>query len=490
ARPTVACVTLGCPKNQVDSEAMLGILHRAGLATTADLGTADVAIVNTCSFIEPAREESIDAILEVARQKQRGRLRALVVAGCLVQRYGRELLREMPEIDALLGTGALGEIGTVVSGLLAGEPGEERVHIGAPGAPIAALDARVLSTPPHHAYLKISEGCDHRCAFCIIPSLRGPLRSRPVESLVAEAERLVEGGVRELNLISQDTTGYGTDLPGGRAELPRLLAALDRVAGLVWIRLLYTYPAFWDERLMAAVAGLSHVVPYVDVPIQHVTDRMLKRMRRGIGAARQRRLLERLRERIPGVALRTTVLVGHPGERPEDHAALVDALESFRFERLGVFPYSREEGTAAGEDDAQVPPAEITARYEETVALARRLALERHEERLGELIEVMIDGPPVDGRTPARSTWDAPEVDGTVWLEDGAGSAGTLVRARVDACGPHDLFARVNAREAPVDVSRITAVRSGADTTHLPPVAPPPVWGHGESSGDAGQGRR
>jgi ribosomal protein S12 methylthiotransferase len=365
---TVALVTLGCPKNLVDSETMLGLLGHAGFRATGDLAAADIAIVNTCSFIEPAREESVAAVLEVAAAKRSGRLRGLVVAGCMAQRYGSELVREIPEVDAVVGTGELGRIVEVVDALLGGEAG--MVLVGAPGAPVRDFGARVLATPRHFAYLKIAEGCDHRCAFCIIPALRGPLRSRSVEDNLAEAERLAALGVRELCLISQDTTGYGTDLPGGRDELLRLLAGLDRIPGVTWIRLLYTYPALWTAELMDAMARLEHVVPYVDMPVQHVSERMLKRMNRGLTARRQRAVLAELRKRVPGIAVRTTFIVGHPGETAADVDELIAFIGEYRFERVGCFAYSREESTPAGESTDQVPPPVVAERLARVEAAA------------------------------------------------------------------------------------------------------------------------
>ncbi len=438
---TVALVTLGCPKNLVDSETMLGLLGRAGFKATADLAAADIAVVNTCSFIEPAREESIEAVLEVAAEKRGGRLRGLVVAGCMAQRYGAELVREIPEVDAVVGTGELGRIVEIVDALLGGARGQ--VLVGAPGAPVRDFGARVLATPRHMAYLKISEGCDHRCAFCIIPALRGPLRSRPVEDLRAEAERLAAAGVRELCLISQDTTGYGTDLPGGRAELGRLLAELDRIPGLAWIRLLYTYPALWTTELMDTMARLEKVVPYVDLPVQHVSERMLRRMNRGLSARRQRDVLAELRRRVPGIAVRTTFILGHPGETEADVEELIDVIREYRFERVGCFAYSREEGTPAGDAPDQVPPAVARARLARVEEAARRVALELHAAQVGRTIEVLVDGPASEGRTPARSAWDAPEIDGQVWIEGEAGPPGALLRVRVTAAGARDLAAVV-----------------------------------------------
>ncbi len=454
-RLAVALVSLGCPKNTVDSETMLGLLAERGVSLTGDLDAAECAIVNTCSFIEAARQESIDTILQVAEHKRTGRLRHLVVAGCLAQRYGDELFEALPEVDAVVGTGALGEVVSVVAELVAGE--RRRLAVGAPGAPVRDFAARVVSTPPHYAYLKIAEGCDHQCAFCIIPQLRGQHRSRPLGDLVGEAERLVAGGVRELHLVSQDTTAYGSDLPGGRRQLIELLTALDAVDSLAWIRLLYTHPALWNPALMECVAQLEHVVPYADVPIQHVSDAMMHHMRRGISGARVRRVLQELRERIPGVALRTTVIVGHPGETDADFDALSLFLEEFRFERLGIFRYSREEGTPAGTAPG-LDPEVIEARYERLTTLAETLARQNQKRRLGTTIAAMVDGPADEhGVVPARSYWDAPSVDGAVWLRGIEAPPGTVVEVEVDGASAHD----VTARPQSVDPLRIDALGSG-----------------------------
>ncbi|HEX2484854.1 MAG TPA: MiaB/RimO family radical SAM methylthiotransferase, partial [Myxococcota bacterium] len=314
--------SLGCPKNQLDTEVMLGGVALGGYAIAERIEDADVAVVNTCSFIESAREESIEAILEVADLRERGRLRALVVAGCLPQRYGGELAKELPEVDAFVGTGAFQELPLILDDALAGrsrgvyvEAG--RTHLYDDRTP------RLLVGPGHSAYVKIAEGCDRICAFCAIPGIRGRFQSRALDSLVREARQLAEAGVRELNLVAQDSTSWGKDLPG-RPSLAELVRALDAVDGVDWIRLLYLYPSAVDDDLIAAIAGARRVLPYVDVPLQHGSDPMLKAMKRGTTAARQRRLVERLRAGIPGLTLRTTFIVGFPGETDADFEALCE----------------------------------------------------------------------------------------------------------------------------------------------------------------------
>ena len=328
----IGMVSLGCPKNLVYSEVMLGLAQQEGHRLTRDAADAEVLVVNTCAFIDKAKQESIDTILEMAEHKKTGACQRLIVTGCLAERYRDELRAQIPEIDAIIGTGEVPKIVDAIgggSGLIQvlrsnGEPvipgGSERTRPTLPDYLYDANTPRLLATPRHYAYVKIAEGCDYKCAFCIIPKMRGHYRSRPIESIVQEARQLAAQGVKELLLVSQDTTGYGTDLPGGRRELLRLLAALDRIPGVVWIRLLYTYPALWTTELMDAMASLEHVAPYVDVPIQHVSERMLRRMNRGIAAERQARFLAELRRRVPGVAVRTTVIVATPPPSPDEKA--------------------------------------------------------------------------------------------------------------------------------------------------------------------------
>jgi ribosomal protein S12 methylthiotransferase len=422
--------SLGCPKNQLDTEIMLGSLALSGYAIAERLEDADVAVVNTCSFIESAREESIQAILEVADLRESGRLRALVVTGCLPQRYGADLAKELPEVDAFVGTAAFPEIPRILDDALAGrsrgiyvEAG--RTHLYDDASP------RLLVGPGHSAYVKIAEGCDRICAFCAIPGIRGRFQSRSLDSLVRELGQLASAGVREVNLVAQDSTSWGKDLPG-RPRLADLVRALDQVDGLDWIRLLYLYPSAVDDALIEAIAEGKRVLPYVDVPLQHASDRMLKAMRRGTTAARQRALVERLRAGIPGVTLRTTFIVGFPGETDADFEALCDFVRETRFDRLGVFRYSDEEGTAGFELPDKVARSVARARYRKLTALQREIMAEGLAAQVGSEADVLVDAVLGRGRALGRIRSQAPEIDGVTHLATRAPvTPGDLVRARL-----------------------------------------------------------
>ena len=454
ATPALAFITLGCPKNTVDSESMLGLLVADGFRTVGDLEQADVAVVNTCAFLTSAVKESKDTIARVAGLKQSGRLKALIVTGCLAQRAGPSLFDEFPDVDAVLGTGQWHEVVPVARHVLAG--GGRQAMTDYPGGALDSLVPRALSTPRHLAYLKISEGCDHRCTFCIIPRLRGDQRSRPIADLVAEAERLARVGVRELNLIGQDTTGYGTDLPG-RPELADLLEALDEVEGLTWIRVQYTYPRLWSDRLISVWAKAKRVVPYVDMPLQHIAAGMLRTMGRGMTARDTRALVRRIREGIPGVAFRTNFIVGFPGESEDDFEELCRYVEEEPFENLVVFAYEREGETPSHGMPNQVPVALRRRRRARLLEIQQRLSRERLARRIGERLTVMIDGPSAGGagrrgraQHAARTTGSAWEVDGGVAVEGEQLEPGSLVSVRVTGAAAYDLFARV---ETAPDVS-------------------------------------
>jgi ribosomal protein S12 methylthiotransferase len=430
--------SLGCPKNRVDSEVMLGALALGGYAIAERLEDADVAVVNTCSFIESAREESIEAILEVADLRESGSLRGLVVTGCLPQRYGEELRRELPEVDAFVGTFDYPRIAEILDDALAGrsrgiyvQAGRTYLH--------RDDDPRLLIGGGHSAYLKIAEGCDRVCAFCAIPSIRGRFQSRPLDSLLREAEQLAQGGARELNVVSQDTTSWGNDL-AGRPRLPELLRALDRVEGLDWIRLLYLYPSAVTDDLIETLAGGKRLLPYVDVPLQHASDRVLRAMRRGVTAERQRRLVERLRRAIPGVVIRTTFIVGFPGETDGDFRELCDFVRGARFDRVGVFRYSDEEGTAAFGRDDRVPREVARERCATLMELQRGLMRAELERQVGDDVRVLVDE---GGAASARGRiWSqAPEIDGQVRLR-GGGERGALVAARITGVEDVDLIAQ------------------------------------------------
>ncbi len=452
--PALAFVTLGCPKNTVDSEAMLGLLVRAGFRTVAQVAGADVAVVNTCAFLQSAVRESKQTIARIARAKREGKLRGLIVAGCLAQRAGDALLEEFPEVDAVLGTGHWRDVVGVASALLDGSPARV-ARTEYPGGALDTLTPRALSTPRHLAYLKISEGCDHRCTFCIIPRLRGDQRSRPIEDLVAEAERLARAGVRELNLIGQDTTGYGSDLPG-RPTLADLLEALDRVEGLTWIRVQYTYPRGWSDRLIEVWARAKRVVPYVDMPLQHIAQDMLRTMGRGMTERDTRALVRRIKAGIPGVAFRTNFIVGFPGETEGHVETLMRYLEEEPFDHVVVFSYEREHETPSFAMTPRVPLPVRRQRRARVLAHQQRLSHQRLRKRIGERLTVMIDGPAGrarDGgaaphRYSARRAGDAYEVDGGVAVDGGHLTPGSLVPIRVVGASAYDLYARM---ESPAD---------------------------------------
>jgi ribosomal protein S12 methylthiotransferase len=434
--------SLGCPKNRVDSEVMLGSLALAGYALAERIDDADVVVINTCSFIESARQESIDAILDVAGLRESGRLRSLVVAGCLPQRYGGELAKELPEVDAFVGTGEFPRIAEILDAALAGRRGGVYVESGRTHLQ-DERDPRLLVGPGHSAYLKIAEGCDRICAFCAIPGIRGRFQSRSLDSLVTEAQRLSEAGVRELNLIAQDSTSWGKDLPAaegeGRPRLDQLLRALDRVESLAWIRLLYVYPSAVTDELIEALGTGKRVLPYVDVPLQHASDAMLRAMKRGTTADRQRRLVERLRRDIPNLTLRTTFIVGFPGETDADFEALCDFVRETRFDRVGVFRYSDEEQTAARDLPGKVPKRVARERHRAMLDLLRQLQSEQLAELVGREVDVLVDAGGAD-RAVARMASQAPDIDGNVLLRGGA-PTGAFLRVRITGVRGADLDA-------------------------------------------------
>ncbi|HUW63798.1 MAG TPA: 30S ribosomal protein S12 methylthiotransferase RimO [Spirochaetia bacterium] len=433
---TVGLISLGCAKNLVDSEVVLGLLSQAGYEVTPSPDEADILIVNTCAFIEAARKESIQAILEAGGYKKGGKCRLLLVTGCLAQRYPQELLAEIPEIDGLAGTGAVPAIVGLVSRAL---NGERVVAVGAPGYTYSADLPRLQATQAHTAYLKIAEGCSNRCSFCVIPDLRGPSRSRPLDELLREAAQLQAKGVRELILVAQDTTLYGQDLDG-RTRLPELLRALDGLA-IPWIRLLYAHPARITPTLMETMAGARHVLRYLDMPLQHADTEVLRRMRRGITGDEQMTLVENLRKSLPGLVLRTTFLVGFPGESESAFQTLLDFMTRARFERAGVFAYSREEGTAACTMSPQVPGPVKTERLRRAMQLQKDISRQFNETMVGQTIKVLMESRDRHGRWTGRSVADAPGVDGQVFLQQGpAMVAGELVDVLVKRAGDYDLW--------------------------------------------------
>jgi ribosomal protein S12 methylthiotransferase len=437
--------SLGCPKNRIDTEVMLGTLALAGYAVAEDIHDADVVVVNTCSFIQSAREESIQAILDVAELRESSRLRALLVAGCLPQRYGAELAQELPEVDAFIGTGHFHKIPQILDQTLAGSRGGVYVDAGQTHL-YDEHDPRLLIGPGHTAYLKISEGCDRVCAFCAIPKIRGCFQSRRLESVVAEAKELAAQGAKELNLVAQDATSYGKDLPG-RPRLSDLLGALDEVEGVAWIRQLYVYPSAVTEDFVDLLARGRRVLPYVDMPLQHASDRVLRAMKRGTTQARQRALVERLRQRVPGVTLRTTFIVGFPGEADADFAELCDFVREMEFDHVGVFRYSDEEGTAAKAYGEKVPRTVARRRHRDLVALQSELMARKLASQVGTEARVLVDrtDAPRGGSRVAhgRLSSQAPEIDGGVLVRTAGErtAPGDFLRARITAVRGCDLEA-------------------------------------------------
>jgi ribosomal protein S12 methylthiotransferase len=439
-------VSLGCPKNRVDTEVMLGHTAEAGHQLVAEPGAADVIVVNTCGFIGEAKQESIDAILEMARHKQSGSCKRLVVAGCLSQRYPKELAAEMPEVDQFLGTDEVGAITKAIAGTL------ERLSVtDTPAYLYDDASPRRRSQAPHTAYVKIAEGCDRPCAFCIIPKLRGPQRSRAPESVLREVRELVAGGTREICLVAQDLTTYGTDL-GREADAPRLATLLRQLAAvedLGWIRLHYAYPSACTDELLDAIAGEPRVASYLDVPIQHVDSGVLKAMRRGYGERQVRDLVARFRERVPGGTFRTTFIAGHPGETDEAFQRLCDFVRESELDHVGIFNFSREEGTVAALLPKRVPQKEIDARRRELLRIQREVSKKKLRAMRGRTLRVLVEGPSDESEylMMGRHEGQAPEIDGQVYLslaaEGAPPAAGTFVTARVTHSAEYDLAAEI-----------------------------------------------
>jgi ribosomal protein S12 methylthiotransferase len=440
SRLKVGFVSLGCPKNLVDGEVMLGHLQRRGHSLVTDPAQADVIVVNTCAFIDRAKQESVDTILEMAQEKQKGQARRLVVTGCLAQRYDAELRREIPEIDATLGTGQVDQI-------LAAVEGEDTRTDGDEGRPTWIYDhtsPRVLSTPPWLAYLKISEGCDYTCTFCIIPKLRGLHRSRPLDDIVREAEGLAERGVREVVLVAQDSTRYGLDL-GLRDGLATLLRRLGRVDGLRWIRVMYAYPATVTDGILDAIASEEKVVKYVDMPLQHASEAVLRRMKRPTGRGNLLGMVERVRARVPGVAFRTSFIAGFPGETEVEFGELLDFVEAAEFDNVGVFAYSDEEDTASFDLAGRVGPVVKERRRKQLLAAQQKISARRNRGRVGERVEVLVEGthPDSDLLLRGRLATQAPDIDGSIIINDGSAAPGAFVSCEITEAHPYDLVARV-----------------------------------------------
>ncbi|MFB1482735.1 30S ribosomal protein S12 methylthiotransferase RimO [Corallococcus sp. RDP092CA] len=437
-------MTLGCPKNRVDSEVMLGTLRTRGYSLVQEASEAEVIVVNTCAFIGPAKQESVDSILEMAELKKSGACKTLVVTGCLSQRYGQELSQEMPEVDHFLGTSAYAQIGD----LLAAEATPRQV-IPDPDYIHNAETPRINSMPKYTAYLKISEGCDNACAFCIIPTLRGGQRSRPVADILAEAHKLADSGVQELNLVAQDLTAYGHDLPG-KPKLHELLKELVKV-DVKWIRLHYAYPRVFPDELIDVIATEPKIAKYLDMPVQHASDKLLLSMKRGRNSKFLKELLTKLRERVPNLVMRTSLIVGLPGETEEDFELLKEFVKEQRFQRLGVFQYSDEEGTAAFDLPNKIPAKTIERRWREVMAIQKRINREQNKKLVGQKLTVLVEGPSEESEhlLVGRHEGQAPEIDGQVYINDGLAYPGEFVTVEVTEAHDYDLIARVVERPDP-----------------------------------------
>lgn len=437
----ILCISLGCDKNLVDTEMMLGLLNRDGHSFTDDEQEADIIIINTCCFINDAKEESVNTILEMAELKKSGNCKALIVTGCLAQRYKQEIIEEIPEVDGILGTNSYDEISHVLDQVLGGKSvscfhelkGIPEVETG-----------RMVTTGGHYAFLKIAEGCDKRCTYCIIPDLRGSYRSVPMERLVKEAEELAAQGVKELILVAQETTLYGKDLYGKKA-LPELLRKLAAISGIYWIRIQYCYPEEITDELIETIKTEEKICHYLDIPIQHASDRILKRMARRTSQAQLREMIAKLRREIPDIALRTTMIAGFPGETEEDHEEVMAFVDEMEFERLGVFAYSAEEDTPAASFPDQIPEEIKEQRRDEIMELQQEIAFDQSASMIGRVLDVMIEGKVAD--EPAyvgRTYMDAPGVDGYIFVNTGELlMSGDFVRVKVTGSNDYDLIGEV-----------------------------------------------
>lgn len=434
-------VSLGCDKNLVDSEMMLGMLQEKGFSFTDDEAEADIVVVNTCCFIGDAKEESINTLLEMAQLKENGQIKALIAAGCLAQRYKEEIQKEIPEVDAIVGTTAIDSIVAAVEEVLEGRKSNHYADLNA--KPVTDKK-RIVTTGGHFAYLKIAEGCNKRCTYCIIPKVRGNYRSVPIENLLKEASKLAEGGVKELILVAQETTLYGVDLYGEKS-LPKLLHELAQIPGIYWIRILYCYPEEITEDLIQVIKEEPKVCNYLDIPIQHASDRILRRMGRKTDQADLRRIIGKLREEIPDICLRTTLITGFPGETQEDFEELLDFVDEMEFDRLGVFPYSQEEDTPAAEMEDQIPEEIKVERQSQVMELQQEIAFEKAEDMVGKVLTVMVEGKITDEDAYVTRTYrDAPNVDGYLFLNTTATlMTGDFVKVLVTDSNEYDLIGEI-----------------------------------------------
>ncbi len=424
-------VSLGCPKNQVDAEQMLGVLAGSGYEITPEQAEADVIVVNTCGFVESAKEESIEAILDVAKMKKQGKCKTLIVAGCLAQRYREELLKELPEADAVIGTAGISRIAEICDKALAGA--NRLAEVSSP-AMVYGLP-RVSTTPRHYRYLKIAEGCSNRCSYCAIPIIRGSFTSRPLESVLDEARRLADDGAKEIILLAQDSTGYRD----GEADLPVLLEALSRIEGIKWVRLMYAYPGRISTALMTVMAEEEKICKYLDIPVQHFDDRVLAAMNRRGTSDDIRKTIEQLRKRIPGIALRTSLIVGFPGETEAAFKRLLSFIKEAGFERLGVFTYSPEEGTAAYDLKPKVPASIAEERRDRIMKAQAKISLKKNLALIGSRRRVLVDGME-DMALIGRLSTQAPEIDGVVYLSETEAEPGEFIEVTIADAAEYDLM--------------------------------------------------
>ncbi len=448
-------VSLGCPKNRVDSEVMLGVAERAGYSHVDDPASASVIVVNTCGFIDAAKKESIDTILELAELKQSGSLDKLVVAGCLSQRHPDELAQGLPEVDHFLGSSDMLQLGSVLAG------SAERMLVGNPADwLVKADDPRRISTRGASAYVKIAEGCNRKCSFCVIPELRGKQRSRASEDIVDEVRRLADAGVLEVNLVSQDTIAYGRDLDAAPADaLARLVERIADVPGLRWVRLFYLYPEKIGEPLIELLAHHPRVVPYVDMPLQHAADGMLRRMRRGHGGTRLRELVERLGARVPGLVMRSAFIVGHPGETEAEFEELCEFVRWAELDRVGVFVYSDEPSAHSHSLPLKIPARVARARAKKLMALQRKISKKKNRALIGSELDVLVEGPSEESELVmvGRHAGQAPEIDGIVYLSGDEALPGQMRRVRIERATDYDLLGELVDQASPHEPARTTA---------------------------------
>lgn len=449
---TVAFTSLGCDKNRVDSEVMLGILAQKGFQVIADEGQADIIVVNTCCFIKDALEESIETILEMAEYKKTGNCKGLIVAGCLGQRYEEDFFDELPEVDAIIGTAAYESVAEVAAKILSGKTGERYLEDIDRPMEDANGKLRVLSTAPYFAYLKISEGCDNHCTYCVIPKLRGKHRSRALESLMDEAAALAQNGVKELVVVAQDTSIYGRDLYG-ESKLHVLLEELAKINGIEWIRLLYCYPETLTQETIDVMAKNEKICQYIDMPIQHGNDAVLKRMGRKSSQALIKEKVAALRQAMPDIAIRTTLIVGFPGETEEEFQDLVSFVEKMKFDRLGVFSYSQEEGTPAGKMENQIEDELKEARRDTIMDIQKNIAAALCEKEVGKVVQVLVEGKlPEESVYCGRTRRDAPDIDGLVFLNaEEEIYSGDFVTVKIREAGDYDLMGDVIYADEPAE---------------------------------------